>query len=57
MSQEDIRTWSLAYSLSIDVYVCAERYLMQDFKAAIASFVVNRYVTARQLILLILTMY
>ncbi|PVH88439.1 hypothetical protein DL98DRAFT_556062 [Cadophora sp. DSE1049] len=43
MSQEDIRTWSLAYSLSIEVYVCAERYLMQDFKAAISSFVVNSF--------------
>ena len=57
MSQEDIRTWSLAYSLSIDVYVCAERYLMQDFKAAISSFVVNRYVITQQSILLILTTY
>ncbi len=42
MSKEDIRTWSLAFSLSIDVYVCAERYLMQDFKAAISAFIINR---------------
>jgi len=42
MSQEDLRTWSLAYSLSIDVYVCAERYLMQDFKQCIAAFIINR---------------
>ncbi|KAG4438137.1 hypothetical protein IFR05_006384 [Cadophora sp. M221] len=46
MSQEDIRTWALAYSLSIDVYVCAERYLMQDFKVAIAAFVVNSFEVA-----------
>lgn len=44
LSAEDIRTWSLAYELSIEVYVCAEKYLMQDFKAAIAAFVINRYV-------------
>jgi hypothetical protein len=44
MSQEDLRTWSLAYTLSIDVYVCADRYLMQDFKKCIAAFIVNRYV-------------
>lgn len=45
MTSEDLRTWSLAYSLSIDVYVCAERYLMQDFKDAISAFIVNRYGT------------
>ncbi|CZR50892.1 uncharacterized protein PAC_00766 [Phialocephala subalpina] len=43
MSDEDLRTWSLAYTLSIDVYVCAERYLMQDFKAAIAAYIVNSF--------------
>src|SRR5277367_5497186 len=36
MSREDLHTWSLAYSLSVDVYVCAERYLMNDFKNCIA---------------------
>lgn len=44
MSAEDIRTWSLAYELSIEVYVCAEKYLLQDFKTAISAFVINRYV-------------
>lgn len=43
MSREDLRTWSLAYTLSIDVYVCAERYCLQDFKACIAAFIINRY--------------
>ena len=42
MSQEDLRTWSLAYTLSIDVYVCADRYLMQDFKICISNFIINR---------------
>jgi hypothetical protein len=44
MSQEDLHTWSLAYTLSIDVYVCADRYLMQDFKRCISAFIVNRFV-------------
>ncbi|TVY57029.1 hypothetical protein LCER1_G003533 [Lachnellula cervina] len=43
MSPEDLRTWSYAYSLSIDVYVCANRYLMQDFKAAISAFIINNF--------------
>jgi hypothetical protein len=43
MSVEDLRTWSLAYSLSIDVYVCAERYLMQDFKECIAAYIINNF--------------
>ncbi|KAE9381571.1 hypothetical protein N431DRAFT_490915 [Stipitochalara longipes BDJ] len=46
MSQEDLRTWSLAYALSIDVYVCADRYLMQDFKRCISAFVVNSFEVA-----------
>jgi hypothetical protein len=47
MSREDLRTWSAAYTLSIEVYVCADRYLMQDLKACIAAFIINRYVTSR----------
>jgi hypothetical protein len=47
MSQEDLRTWSAAYTLSIEVYVCADRYLMQDLKGCIAAFIINRYVTSR----------
>ena len=43
MSQEDLRTWSLAYSLSVDVYVCAERYLMKDFKECISAFIINNF--------------
>jgi len=33
----------MAYSLSIEVYVCAERYLMSDFKNCIASYIVNQF--------------
>jgi hypothetical protein len=43
MSSQDLRTWSYAYSLAIDVYVCANRYLMQDFKAAISAFIINNF--------------
>ncbi|KAJ8070268.1 hypothetical protein OCU04_000651 [Sclerotinia nivalis] len=46
MSQEDLRTWSIAYSISINVYVCAERYLMQDFKSCVAAFIVNNFEVA-----------
>jgi len=43
MSAEDLRTWSMAYTLSIDVYVCAERYLIKDFKACIAASVITNF--------------
>lgn len=46
MSEEDLRTWSIAYSVSVNVYVCAERYLMQDFKSCIAAFIVNNFEVA-----------
>lgn len=46
MSQEDLRTWSIAYSISVNVYVCAERYLMQDFKSCVAAFIVNNFEVA-----------
>ncbi|KAK2046942.1 hypothetical protein LZ31DRAFT_171874 [Colletotrichum somersetense] len=32
---EDMRTWLAIYDLSISVYACANKYLMDDFKAAI----------------------
>lgn len=43
MSEEDLRTWTLAYSLSIDVYVCAERYLMNDLKTCISNYIINQF--------------
>lgn len=43
MSVEDLRAWSMAYTLSIEVYVCADRYLMQDFKDGISAWVVNNF--------------
>src|SRR4051812_15604080 len=38
--------WSLAYALSVDVYVCAERYLMNDFKDCIAAYIINNFEVA-----------
>lgn len=43
MSVEDLRTWSLAHSLSIDVYVVASRYLMNDFKECISAYIINNF--------------
>lgn len=43
MSAEDLRTWSLAHSLAIDVYIVAERYLMKDFKECISAYIINNF--------------
>jgi hypothetical protein len=36
ISGQDLRTWLLTYELNIDVYICANKFLLDDFKAAIA---------------------
>ncbi|KAH8602509.1 hypothetical protein B0O99DRAFT_603496 [Bisporella sp. PMI_857] len=46
MTAEDLRTWSLAYKLSVEVYVCADRYLMRDFKSCIAKYIINQFEVA-----------
>ncbi|KAL3423720.1 hypothetical protein PVAG01_05467 [Phlyctema vagabunda] len=46
MSAEDIRTWTSAYVLSVDVYVCAQRYLMDDFMSHVAEYIVNTFEVA-----------
>ncbi|EFQ26403.1 uncharacterized protein GLRG_01547 [Colletotrichum graminicola M1.001] len=38
---EDMRTWLAIYDLSISVYACANKYLMDDFKAAIQRHCVD----------------
>jgi hypothetical protein len=43
MSAEDLRTWAQAYSLSVEVYVCASRYLMDDFKNCISDYIINSF--------------
>lgn len=46
MSTEDIRSWLATYTLSISVYIVAERYLLRDFKAAVHVFIINALETA-----------
>lgn len=36
----------MAYSLSIDVYVCADRFLMPEFKICVSNFIVDHFETA-----------
>ncbi|KAG7125804.1 Proline iminopeptidase aneH like protein [Verticillium longisporum] len=43
---EDMRTWFQTYALSIEVYICANKFLMNDFKAAIRRRCVDMLETA-----------
>ena len=43
---EDLRTWLLAYSHDLDVYICANKFMMDDFKAEVARHVVDMLETA-----------
>lgn len=43
---EDMRTWLLAYELSVDVYICANKFLMDDCKAAVARECIDMLETA-----------
>lgn len=43
MSQEDLRTWALAYTLSVEVYVCADRFLMPDFKDHVSAYIIDNF--------------
>ncbi|KAF4983014.1 hypothetical protein FZEAL_1486 [Fusarium zealandicum] len=45
---EDLRTWLLAYELNIDVYICANRLLMDDFRKAVMRSCVDMLETAGQ---------
>ena len=46
MTSEDLRTWSLSYLLSVDVYVCADRFLMPDFKQCVARCIFDNFEVA-----------
>lgn len=46
MTKDDIRSWVMAYTLSIDVYVCAEKFLMYEFKGCIAECIVHNFEVA-----------
>jgi hypothetical protein len=41
-----LRTWLLAYELNIDVYIMANRYLMEGFKREVAKATVDMLETA-----------
>ncbi|KAF4456240.1 hypothetical protein F53441_1603 [Fusarium austroafricanum] len=43
---EDLRTWFLTYELNLDVYICANRYLMDDFRKAVMRSCVDMLETA-----------
>ena len=43
---EDLRTWLLTYSLDLDVYICANKFMMDDFKSEVARHVVDMLETA-----------
>lgn len=46
MTEEDSRSWLMAYELSIDVYICADRYLMDEFKKCVAKSIEDQLETA-----------
>ena len=46
MTKEDLRSWLMAYELSVDVYTCADRYLMDDFKKCVAKAIEDQLETA-----------
>ncbi|KAK0731601.1 hypothetical protein B0H67DRAFT_79742 [Lasiosphaeris hirsuta] len=46
ISGEDLRTWLLAYELNIDVYILANKFLLEGFKAEIARAAIDMLETA-----------
>ncbi|EFW99602.1 hypothetical protein CMQ_7970 [Grosmannia clavigera kw1407] len=40
-SEEDVRSWLMAYELNLDVYLCANRHMMEDFKQEVARATVD----------------
>jgi hypothetical protein len=43
---EDLRTWFLAYELNLDVYICANRFLMDEFQKTVMRSCVDMLETA-----------
>ncbi|KUI66113.1 hypothetical protein VM1G_01639 [Cytospora mali] len=43
---EDLRTWLMAYELHMDVYICANKFLLDDFKEKIARVTIDMLETA-----------
>ena len=46
ISGEDLRTWLLTYELNIDVYILANKFLLDDFKREIARVAIDMLETA-----------
>ncbi|KAH8675821.1 hypothetical protein BX600DRAFT_508025 [Xylariales sp. PMI_506] len=38
---EDLRTWLITYELNLDVYICANKFLLENFKVAIARVCID----------------
>ncbi|KAI1768238.1 hypothetical protein GGR53DRAFT_433550 [Hypoxylon sp. FL1150] len=43
---QDLTTWLLTYELNIDVYICANKFLLDDFKRAVARATIDQLETA-----------
>lgn len=43
---EDMRTWLMEYELNIDVYICANKFLLDDFKLKVARSTIDMLETA-----------
>lgn len=43
---EDMRTWLMAYELNLDVYICANKFMLEDFKEKIARVAIDMLETA-----------
>ncbi|KAM5365034.1 hypothetical protein ACJZ2D_011229 [Fusarium nematophilum] len=43
---EDFRTWLMTYELNLDVYICANRFLMDDFRKAVMRACIDMLETA-----------
>lgn len=43
---QDLHTWLLAYELNIDVYICGNKFLLDDFKRAVARVTIDQLETA-----------
>lgn len=46
ISGEDLRTWLLAYELNIDVYILANKFLLDGFKTEVARVAIDMLETA-----------
>ncbi|ROV99898.1 hypothetical protein VMCG_06243 [Cytospora schulzeri] len=43
---EDMRTWLMAYEHNLDVYICADKFLLDDFKQKISRVAIDMLETA-----------